>query len=107
MHMPHGSGFELAKDIFTFHREAKIILYTGFEYTSQINLMVDLGISGIISKSASREELVMAVHAAINGFALLPVSLLRQLRLIEMTLPAENNDSFSKKENHISSPKKR
>lgn len=102
MHMPHYSGLELAKDILEFQEDAKIILYTGFEYTSKFNLLVDLGISGIISKSASRDELVMAVRAALNGFALIPVSLLKQLRLSDMTIPVHHGPPSSQPENIIS-----
>src|SRR5690606_34709089 len=64
--------------------------------------LVDLGINGIISKSASRDELVMAVRAALNGFALIPVSLLKQLRLSDMTIPVHHGPPSSQPENIIS-----
>lgn len=107
MHMPHYSGLELAKDILEFQEDAKIILYTGFEYTSKFNLLVDLGISGIISKSASRNELVMAVRAALNGFALIPVSLLKQLRLSDMTIPVHHGRHLHNRKTIFPSPRKK
>ncbi|MBS9802825.1 response regulator transcription factor [Bacillus toyonensis] len=85
MNMPNCSGIELAQKILRMQTDAKIILYTGFEYVSQFNLLINSGISGIISKSASQQELLMAIRAAVNGYTLLPISLLRQLRTDEIT----------------------
>lgn len=85
MNMPNCSGIELAKKILHIQTDAKIILYTGFEYVSQFNLLINSGISGIISKSASQQELLMAIRAAVNGYTLLPISLLRQLRTDDIT----------------------
>ncbi len=83
--MPNCSGIELAQKILHIQTDAKIILYTGFEYVSQFNLLINSGISGIISKSASQQELLMAIRAAVNGYTLLPISLLRQLRTDDIT----------------------
>ncbi|MDF9554823.1 response regulator transcription factor [Bacillus tropicus] len=85
MNMPNCSGIELAQKILHIQTDAKIILYTGFEYVSQFNLLINSGISGIISKSASQQELLMAIRAAVNGYTLLPISLLRQLRTDDIT----------------------
>ena len=68
MNMPNCSGIELAQKILHIQTDAKIILYTGFEYVSQFNLLINSGISGIISKSASQQELLMAIRAAVNGY---------------------------------------
>ncbi|APH06406.1 response regulator transcription factor [Bacillus weihaiensis] len=102
MNMPNCSGLELAQRIFKFHKEAKIILYTGFEYKSQFNLLIDSGISGIISKSASQQELLMSVHAVLSGYTLIPISLLQQLRLSEITVQTTNTNSFSNQQTNIS-----
>nr|WP_235842931.1 response regulator transcription factor [Metabacillus fastidiosus] len=102
MNMPNCSGLELSQLILTFQPEAKIILYTGFEYSSQFNLLIDSGISGIISKSASQQELIMSIKAVLNGYTLIPISLLRQLRLSEMTVQTSNPNLFSKKQLNIS-----
>jgi two-component system, NarL family, competent response regulator ComA len=102
MNMPTCSGLELAQQIFQFQSEAKIILYTGFEYTSQFNLLIDSGISGIISKSATQQELLMSVRAVINGYTLIPIPLLRQLRLSEVVVQTKSTNAFSNKETNIS-----
>ncbi|MEC2078612.1 response regulator transcription factor [Metabacillus fastidiosus] len=102
MNMPNCSGLELSQLILAFQPEAKIILYTGFEYSSQFNLLIDSGISGIISKSASQQELIMAIKAVLNNYTLIPISLLRQLRLSEMTVQTNNPNLFSKKQLNIS-----
>lgn len=95
MNMPNCSGIELAQKILHIQTDAKIILYTGFEYVSQFNLLINSGISGIISKSASQQELLMAIRAAVNGYTLLPISLLRQLRTDDiMTQQLENKTAL-------------
>ncbi|MGG3805391.1 response regulator [Metabacillus fastidiosus] len=102
MNMPDCSGLELAQQILRFQSEAKIILYTGFEYTSQFNLLIDSGISGIVSKSATQQELLMSVRAVLNGYTLIPISLLRQLRLSEISIQTKSTNAFSRKEINIS-----
>ncbi|WP_100332405.1 response regulator [Bacillus xiapuensis] len=92
MNMPDCSGLELAPKIFKFHKDAKIILYTGFDYTSQFNLLIDSGVSGIISKSASKQELLMAIQAVLHGYTLIPISLLSQLRLSDVTIQTTNSN---------------
>ncbi|WP_338754924.1 response regulator transcription factor [Bacillus sp. FJAT-52991] len=100
MNMPDCSGLELTQRIFKFHKGAKIILYTGFEYTSQFNLLIDSGVSGIISKSASKQELLMAIHAVLNGYTLIPISLLSQLRLSDVTV--QTTSTSTKKQTNVS-----
>ena len=99
MNMPNCSGIELAQKILHIQTDAKIILYTGFEYVSQFNLLINSGISGIISKSASQQELLMAIRA-VNGYTLLPISLLRQLRTDDiMTQQLENKTALLTQKN--------
>jgi two-component system competent response regulator ComA len=86
MNMPNYSGLDVAQKLLHIQPDAKIILYTGFEYLSQFNLLIDSGISGIVSKSASQQELLMAIRAVLNGYTLIPISLLRQLRVEDMTV---------------------
>ncbi|MNW39175.1 Transcriptional regulatory protein ComA [compost metagenome] len=97
MNMPQCSGIELAKSIMKIHNKAKIILYTGFEYLSIFNLLIDTGISGILSKSASQQDLIMSIRSVINGYTLIPVSLLKQLRVTEFVYESaqENNSLHS------------
>lgn len=84
INMPNVSGLEMSRHIFESQPEAKIILYTGLEYASQYNVLVESGISGIISKSASKQELLILIRSVLNGYTSIPISLFQKLRLSEV-----------------------
>ncbi|MER2006134.1 MAG: response regulator transcription factor [Psychrobacillus sp.] len=101
IHMPNCSGIELSKKILDIHSYAKIILYTGFDYTSQFNLLVDTEIKGIVSKSVSYQDLIINIRAVLNGYTLIPSYLLKYLRLSETIAHPNVEDShiiFTQKE---------
>ncbi|MEK5478939.1 response regulator transcription factor [Paenibacillus sp. FSL R5-0407] len=82
LHMPKMNGIDLAKQIIAIRPEAVILIYTGFEFTNHFNLMMEAGISGFVLKTASKEQLVTAVRCALRGEAVLPLSLVRQMRRV-------------------------
>lgn len=82
LHMPKMNGIDLAKQIIAIRPEAVILIYTGFEFTNHFNLMMETGISGFVLKTASKEQLVTAVRCALRGEAVLPLSLVRQMRRV-------------------------
>lgn len=93
IHMPGCSGIELTKKILDINSDAKVILYTGFDYTSQFNLLVECDIRGIVSKSTSYLDLIMNIRAVLNGYTLIPSNLLKHLRLSETLTQAPMADS--------------
>lgn len=93
IHMPGCSGIELTKKILEVHSDAKVILYTGFDYSSQFNLLVECDIRGIVSKSTSYLDLIMNIRAVLNGYTLIPSNLLKHLRLSETLTQASMADS--------------
>ena len=100
IHMPNSSGIELSKKILDIHSDAKVILYTGFDYTSQFNLLVEANIKGIVSKSVSYQDLIINIRAVLNGYTLIPSYLLKYLRLSDV-MAHPNRDShiiFTQKE---------
>ncbi len=81
-HMPHMNGIDLAKQIISIRPGAIILIYTGFEFTNHFNLMMEAGISGFVLKTANKEQLVTTVRCALRGEAVLPLSLVRQMRRV-------------------------
>ncbi|EEM49198.1 MULTISPECIES: response regulator transcription factor [Bacillus] len=79
LHMPEINGIDLAKMIYKKH-QAKIIIYTGYNIDNYFNLLVECGVIGLVSKTSSPSQLVNAIRCAIRDEAVLPVTLLRQLR---------------------------
>lgn len=80
LHMPVMNGMDLARKILTDRPDAIILVYSGYDFTNHINLMIETGISGLVHKTADREQLVTAVRCALRGEVVLPLSLVRQMR---------------------------
>jgi two-component system competent response regulator ComA len=105
LHIPDISGIDLAKQVFRFTPDARILIYTGSDFHNHFNLMIESGISGYVLKTANKEQLVTAVRCALRDEVILPVSLVKQLR--KTTVQGnESNDGFhtqavSKKEYEI------
>lgn len=86
LNMPTINGLELTKRIIQRDPESIIIIYTGYEIGGYFNLLMDSGVSGFISKTTSREQLINAIRCAVRGESVVPTSLLKQLRRNEVSV---------------------
>ncbi|WP_028609387.1 response regulator transcription factor [Paenibacillus harenae] len=86
LNMPGISGLELTRRLIQQDPERKVIIYSGYEIGSHFNLLIESGVSGFISKTVSREQLHNAIRSAMRGDAVIPISLLKQLRRHEVTI---------------------
>lgn len=86
LNMPIISGIELTKRIMKVRPESRILIYTGYEISPNFNILVESGVSGVVSKTATREQLLNAIRCVLRDEAVIPVSLLRQLRRREIRL---------------------
>ncbi|WP_435923558.1 response regulator [Paenibacillus sp. DYY-L-2] len=86
LNMPVISGVELTKRMVKLNPECRVLIYTGYEISPNFNLLIESGVSGIVSKTASREQLLNAIRCVMRDEAVIPVSLLRQLRRREVRL---------------------
>jgi len=77
--MPGISGMELSRRVLERRPDATILIYTGFDISPYFRQLIELGIVGFVSKTATRERLVHAVRSALNREAIVPVGLLRAL----------------------------
>jgi two-component system, NarL family, competent response regulator ComA len=80
LYMPHLNGLELAKHALGYNPELTILIYTGFDIKPHFNLLVEAGVSGFLSKTSSRDELVAGIRSALKQQVILPLSLVRELR---------------------------
>lgn len=74
------NGLELTRRVISINSDIPVLIYTGYDIESHFNLLIEAGVSGFVSKTASREQLIMAIRFALRGDTILPISLLRQLR---------------------------
>lgn len=86
MNLPDMDGVELAR---RSHGHAPILMYSGFEFGSYFNALLQAGVVGFISKTASPTQLIRAIHNALEGIVTMPITLLQQLQR------KENLDTYS------------
>ena len=93
--MPDMSGTELSKRILQKQPNAKIVIYTGYDVAPFFNYLIESGITGFVSKTATSEQLITAIRCALRDEVVIPVHLLRQLHLCEV------KDKIVENEEHV------
>lgn len=83
MNLPGMSGLELAR---LTPSEAPILIYSGFDVSADFESLVCAGVVGIVEKTASPKQLIRSLRSALDGFAVLPASLLHRLSLREASI---------------------
>ncbi|MDQ0256417.1 two-component system competent response regulator ComA [Evansella vedderi] len=103
LHMPEISGIELTKKIVCVHKDAKVLIFTGHDISSHFNYLMEVGVSGFISKSSSKQQLIRTVRGAVDNQAVIPLELLHQLRRTENKKCIENGKeiNLTRKEEEI------
>jgi len=93
LNMPVINGLELTRRVVAINSDIPILIYTGYDISSYFNILIEARVSGFISKTASREQLVTAIRCALRGEAVIPVSFLQQLRRNEARITVSMNES--------------
>lgn len=83
LNMPNKNGLELTIEILKVHQDAKVLIFTAHNLFTHFNYLMDSGVSGFISKSSSKKQLIRAVQCAVEEEAVIPFDLLAQLRRTE------------------------
>jgi two-component system competent response regulator ComA len=87
--MPDYSGIDLTREVISTNEDAIVLIMTGFDLEPHFNVLMEAGVSGFISKTASKNELITAINCALRKQAVLPLSLLKQLRRSEFVICTE------------------
>ncbi|NSL51240.1 response regulator transcription factor [Calidifontibacillus erzurumensis] len=93
--LPDINGIELTKLVIGKDSDACVLIITGFDIEVHFNLMMESGASGFISKTASTDQLLTSVYCALRKEAVVPVSLLRQLRRNEIKGEISNGETVA------------
>ncbi|MDT2236299.1 response regulator transcription factor [Paenibacillus larvae] len=80
-HLPDMTGLEVASGMMKTHEELKIVIFTGIDFMPILNNLLSLGISGIMSKDSSEEQITNMVNCLIEGQTAISLELFRQLQL--------------------------
>lgn len=93
LYMPHLNGLELAKQALSYNPDLTVLIYTGFDIKPHFNLLVEAGVSGFLSKTSSRDELVAGIRSALRKQVILPLSLVRELRRPGIIADSSNSNA--------------
>lgn len=89
---------ELVKKVAEIDPEMKIIIYSGHDVESFFHTFIELGVSGFVSKTASKEQLVAAIRSVLRGDAVMPVEFLEQLKRITKHSGLEQSSQITKED---------
>jgi DNA-binding NarL/FixJ family response regulator len=67
IHLPDMSGIEIARRVRAALPQVQIVVITGFDDTSYVQALLQLGVRAYLTKSASAAEIVQAVREAAAG----------------------------------------
>lgn len=93
--LPDINGIELTKLVTSKDSDATVLIITGFDIEVHFNLIMESGASGFISKTASTDQLLTTIYCALRREAVVPVSLLRQLRRNEIKGEISNGETIA------------
>jgi len=80
--LPDRSGIQVCSRIKEKHPATHIIIHTGYDYEPYFNLLLESGVSGMLNKSASSQEVIKLIHTVIGGSTIIPLQLFRQMQLM-------------------------
>lgn len=80
--LPDRSGIQVCYRIKEKHPATHVIIHTGYDYEPYFNLLLENGVSGMLNKSASSQEVIQLIHTVIGGSTIIPLPLFRQMQLI-------------------------
>ncbi|OIK09713.1 hypothetical protein BIV60_23155 [Bacillus sp. MUM 116] len=103
--MPEMDGFDLAKHVLAIQPKANVLIYIDSEILPYMDLFMDSGAIGFISKMATKDQLIRAIRCAIDQEAMIPFTLLKEIygkgRPSLLREPADKGISINEKERKI------
>jgi two-component system competent response regulator ComA len=79
LNMPELSGKEVAKQIKTVLPNTQVIIFSGFDLVPMWNTLMQVGVSGILSKNCTPEQLHRMIGAVLSGDTIIPIQMLNRL----------------------------
>lgn len=95
------NGIQLAEMIKKQQPEALIILYTGYELSDYYELLVEKKVDGLLSKLATKEQVIQTIQATLRGEILLSADFLDFVQQHSNRSNAKHEVLLSHKEQEI------
>jgi two-component system competent response regulator ComA len=86
--LPDQFGSSVAKQIKDISPDTHIVIFTGIDVSDLYNHLIELGVSGIISKESSERVIQNMIRCMMDDCTMIPLSLYRGMRLMK-SLPTQ------------------
>lgn len=103
LHLPDIEGLEVAKKMKTISSEVDLIIFTGMDYFPILGRLLSVGISGVLTKDASAEQMIRLVERVKDGETIIPIEVFKQLQIKGKGKPSGwfKEATLTEKEEHI------
>jgi DNA-binding NarL/FixJ family response regulator len=88
-HLPDGFGSKVAKQIKEIDPNIHIIIFTGIDILELYNNLLEIGVSGVLSKEASEHTIRNIVNCVLDNYTMIPLPLYHKMRLTSEKAVAE------------------
>ncbi|MNI36117.1 putative transcriptional regulatory protein NarL [compost metagenome] len=80
-HLPDGFGSHVVEEVKSRFPSIHVVIFTGIDITDLYNHLLELGVSGIISKESSEMTIRNMVSCILDNHTMLPLPVYHQMRL--------------------------
>ncbi|MGO0060817.1 response regulator [Brevibacillus fluminis] len=100
--LPDMEGIEVAKRMKEHNPDVHIVIFTGMNYLPILQKLIAIGISGVLTKEATPEQVIRMIAAVQGGETVIPLSLFRQIDFQKTKSKASPKDQpLTEKESYI------
>lgn len=79
LHRSEMDGYELSKKALAIDPKTNVLIFSEFELYPYLDLLMESGAVGFISKTATKAQLIRAIRCALNQEVVVPFSLLKDI----------------------------
>lgn len=79
--LPDLSGTEVAAQLKDIYPNMHIVIFTGIDVTGILNKLIEIKVSGVLSKDSSERTIKNMVNCILDAHTMLPVSFFHQMQL--------------------------
>jgi two-component system, NarL family, competent response regulator ComA len=92
--MPDMNGIELTKRTLEIYPEAVIVIFSGEDIANNFSILIKSGVSGVIDKSCSDEQLIFSIKMALEKMIVIPLELIRKIHTNNNTVVEDDDLDF-------------
>jgi two-component system competent response regulator ComA len=81
--LPDQTGTEVAAQLKQLYPQIHIVIFTGIELAGIYNKLIEMKVSGVLSKESSERTIKNMVYCILDGYTMIPLSFFNQMQLNE------------------------